>query len=627
MDTTQISRFLLELGRLSAQAGVLVLAVLVVQRVFRKQLGPRWCCALWMLVALRLAVPFSFTSVTSIFNLLPDWPRAHSEAPAPQVVHEVSFVEIPRTPMALRGNSEPLIPEQPAKVIAQPAPRWPLWVLVAWLAGVCVLAAQVVVSSVRFWSRNKNWQRPADPAAIEELEKCCERLRVRTKLELLESAEVESPGLCGLWRPRLLLPKGFTARFSAEELQFVFLHELAHWKRRDLLMNWVITVLQITHWFNPLVWLGFSRWRTDREMACDAMALEAAGEDRHQEYGRTILRLLEHFAHPTSTPGVVGILEDRRQMHRRINMIAGYVPTKRWPVMALALAAGLAAIGLTDARNQRGNDPAAVNSSQEKDNNMSVSNHLARAAGIAMVALTSTSAATGQSRTADELIGAWVLVGTPDKIEKAPAAGGRMKFFTGQSFCVTQADPKTGVVVFHHGGTYAVSGDEYVEAVSYANPTTMNFIGGTNGHFNVKIDGDTMTLIGIGNPWKEVWKRADKPASSAPQTAKDLIGVWAYAGSADGDGKVPAKNIGFKFITADYWCDTQADSKTGIVVAHHGGTWSFQGGNYVESVKYANPGTLPFIGHDFKFISKVDGDTLTLKGIENPWNEIWKRVK
>ena len=235
--------------------------------------------------------------------------------------------------------------------------------------------------------------------------------------------------------------------------------------------------------------------------------------------------------------------------------------------------------------------------------------------------------ASTQSRTADELIGAWVLVGTPDKVGKIPASGGRMKFFTGQSFCVTQADPKRGVVIYHHGGTYTVNGDEYVETVAYANPTTMSFIGGTNGHFHIKIKGDTMTLIGIGNPWKEVWKRADKPARGGSQAAKDLIGVWAYAGAADGDGKVPERNIGFKFITGSDWCDTQADSKSGIVMAHHGGTWSFQGDKYIESVKYANPGTLPFIGHDFKFDWKVDGDTLTLKGIGNPWNEIWKRVK
>ena len=123
---------------------------------------------------------------------------------------------------------------------------------------------------------------------------------------LLESCAVGSPALHGLFRPRLLLPVGFAANFSTVELRFVFLHELAHLKRRDLLMNWAVVLLQVMHWFNPLVWFGFARWRADRELACDAMALEAAGEGQNKEYGRTILRLLDHFSRPMATPSGVG---------------------------------------------------------------------------------------------------------------------------------------------------------------------------------------------------------------------------------------------------------------------------------------------------------------------------------
>jgi len=138
------------------------------------------------------------------------------------------------------------------------------------------------------------------------LEDCCERLKTQGKPTLLESVEVSGPALHGLFRPRLLLPKGFSTRFSTKELGFVFLHELAHLRRRDLWVNWVVAVLQVLHWFNLLVWFGFSRWRADRELACDAMALEAAGQEENGEYGRTILRLLEHFACPWGRPGRSG---------------------------------------------------------------------------------------------------------------------------------------------------------------------------------------------------------------------------------------------------------------------------------------------------------------------------------
>ena len=92
-----------------------------------------------------------------------------------------------------------------------------------------------------------------DPEALAVLDECCRRMNVRKRPDLFESIEVNSPALHGLFRPRLLLPRGFTTGFSAKELRFVFLHELAHLKRRDLLLNWIMALLQVIHWFNPLV--------------------------------------------------------------------------------------------------------------------------------------------------------------------------------------------------------------------------------------------------------------------------------------------------------------------------------------------------------------------------------------
>jgi hypothetical protein len=108
---------------------------------------------------------------------------------------------------------------------------------------------------------------------------------------------------------------------------------------------------------------------------------------------------------------------------------------------------------------------------------------------------------------AKELMGTWILVGTPDKIGEVPKSGGRLKFITGKHWTVTQADPDTGKVIFHHGGTYTLDGDKYVETVDYANESTADLIKKSL-EFKVKVEGDTLTQIGVGNPFTEVWKRA-----------------------------------------------------------------------------------------------------------------------
>ena len=107
------------------------------------------------------------------------------------------------------------------------------------------------------------------------------------------------------------------------------------------------------------------------------------------------------------------------------------------------------------------------------------------------------------------IIGIWVLVGTgtPDEVGKHPAAGDRLKFRTERHYVVTQANPNTGVIIYHLGGTYTLKGDEYVEKVEYTTENIARFIGRAR-KFKVKVEGDTYTQIGIDYPFTEVWKRA-----------------------------------------------------------------------------------------------------------------------
>ena len=82
--------------------------------------------------------------------------------------------------------------------------------------------------------------------------------------------------------------------------------------------------------------------------------------------------------------------------------------------------------------------------------------------------------AAAASQLGRDMIGAWVLIGEPGQTGKAPASGGRYKFFTGSHWCITQADPDNHVVIFNHGGEYWFDGNEYVEVLEYANPSSLS---------------------------------------------------------------------------------------------------------------------------------------------------------
>jgi thiol-disulfide isomerase/thioredoxin len=115
------------------------------------------------------------------------------------------------------------------------------------------------------------------------------------------------------------------------------------------------------------------------------------------------------------------------------------------------------------------------------------------------------STAQAPTQLAKNLTGTWVLVGEAGNADEIPSS--RLKFLTGGYWTITEADPNTGLTINHHGGTYTLEGDKYTETVEYANPSTSNLIG-QSFQFAIKIDGDTLTQTGIGNPWTEKWKRA-----------------------------------------------------------------------------------------------------------------------
>ena len=379
---TMIGRFLETLGRNSVEAGVLVLVVLLAQWSFRKRIAPRWRCALWLLVMARLLLPVSAGSVVSLFNLVPHLENiqpAVASRPVPQEAKQ-SIVQnslaVPAAKPASRINSgappeaapnpnsatESPIPPLPVNsktetkpVVSAAAPAkipWPSVLFATWLAGFLFFTGYVLMCSFRIRQRFAKLEPITDSGLLALMRECRERLGVRSGLSLSESPDIATPALYGFLKPKLLLPCGFIGRFSAKELRFILLHELAHVKRRDILFNWLAAILQILHWFNPLIWFGFTRWRADRELACDALALETAGAGQNQEYGQTILRLLENFTHRAAVPGLVGILEDKKQLQRRIRMIAGFRPSKGFGLVSAVLFAGLGLVCLTDAQNK-----------------------------------------------------------------------------------------------------------------------------------------------------------------------------------------------------------------------------------------------------------------------------------
>jgi hypothetical protein len=115
-----------------------------------------------------------------------------------------------------------------------------------------------------------------------------------------------------------------------------------------------------------------------------------------------------------------------------------------------------------------------------------------------------------------------------------------------------------------------------------------------------------------------------KPEAEPSKLASDLIGAWTLVGTPGSEEETPTKRL--KFFTGKHWLVTEADD-TGKVILHHGGTYTLDGDEYEETIEYALEESIGAVGAKFKFKIKVEGDKYTQTGVENPYNEVWRRAK
>ncbi|NIP26732.1 MAG: hypothetical protein GWN67_15625 [Phycisphaerae bacterium] len=312
------------------QASLLIFLILLVRLILRGRLGVRWHYYLWLLLLIRLVMPWAPESRISIFNLF-------------QVLFTGNPTELASGDSAIiTGNS--FVGHQGL---------WGIFVNmlpIIWLSGALVLLCYLFFSNLVFWI-NVNRERPlADKSMLELLEKCKSQMSIRMSLRIIVTDKVNSPALFGFLRPVLLLPVGMSKTLSLEELRYVFLHELAHLKRYDIFVAHFVSIVQILHWFNPLVWLAFYRMRSDRELACDALVLSKMNIDEPRKYGRAIISLIELFYQNRHLPAMVGIVESKSELKRRVAMIAKFKKiSKKWSLLAVLVIAVIAAIALTNA--------------------------------------------------------------------------------------------------------------------------------------------------------------------------------------------------------------------------------------------------------------------------------------
>ena len=309
----------------TVEISVLICLIFCIKIIVSKKLPPWWHYSLWLMLLIRMMLPLDFENRLNVYNFVP--PIA-SQNVFELITENPSGQEIPTSKIA----SE--IPPGELKwrfIIKKSIP-------VLWFTGAMILGVCIAFESLAFWMCIRRKLRVTDSAVLDLLAQCKRRMKIQKPVDIIISDSVKSPALFGYLHPRLLLPEGILEKLNFDELSYAFMHELGHLKRHDIAVSWLIAVLQVAYWFNPLVWIAFYQLRVDQESACDVSVLSRIRHNQSTEYAKAIVGFLEKFCQNCQLPSLAGILENKTQMKKRITRIVHYRKiSQKMTVAAVAL--------------------------------------------------------------------------------------------------------------------------------------------------------------------------------------------------------------------------------------------------------------------------------------------------
>jgi beta-lactamase regulating signal transducer with metallopeptidase domain len=176
----------------------------------------------------------------------------------------------------------------PAETVGRPAitlpVSWALYLFGAW----AVAAGWFLIGVARgLWHLHVLRQGcvPVDAAKLDPLvRETFERYQLARPATLCTSHLVQVPTAIGFVKPMIALPTWVMSELSADELNQILLHELAHLRRWDDWTNLAQKVVRAVFFFHPAVWWIEEKVSLEREMACDdAVIAETASPRAYAE--------------------------------------------------------------------------------------------------------------------------------------------------------------------------------------------------------------------------------------------------------------------------------------------------------------------------------------------------------
>ncbi len=214
------------------------------------------------------------------------------------------------------------------------------WLVPFWLLGVLVLSVRLAGGLMLI-----NRLRVRDVSALpppwkKRLDALLERTGLRRGIQFLLSTRVGVPTVLGILRPVILIPAGMISLMPVEQLESILVHELAHIRRYDFLVNIVQSIIEAVFFYHPVVWMISESVRQEREKCCDDFAIAVCG--RWMVYAKALAGLGEIQAR-TPIPSLALAAGSKKRIILRVERLIN--PRKMKTHASEKIVAGLLILG------------------------------------------------------------------------------------------------------------------------------------------------------------------------------------------------------------------------------------------------------------------------------------------
>ncbi|WP_304943583.1 M56 family metallopeptidase, partial [Vallitalea guaymasensis] len=306
-------------------SSIIAVIIILIRYLFRTKINIRFNQILLSFILLRFCMLIVPQSSISILNLLPQYGTENTITESLSAIHpdiksqQTTIDDIGKKTQINDNQNTDKHLETPNINTAQVKHKFSILNILSiiWLAGLIIILSGSIIIQKRFIIRLKSCKQIDDSDLIMIVDKCKKILGIKRNINIYMGDNLTSPLITGLIRPRVYIPKQII-NVNQEHFQHVVLHELAHYKRKDLIYNIVSIIAIGIHWFNPIIWKITSIIKSDIELACDTYVLDKLGEDNAISYGESILVVTRLFLTRRNQMGLACYFSNtKKQLERR----------------------------------------------------------------------------------------------------------------------------------------------------------------------------------------------------------------------------------------------------------------------------------------------------------------------